>query len=102
MSEIRILAPEEELERAARAEQILGDDLFKDAVRRIESALLDGIRRSAFVDARLREKLCARYALLQDLVGELRGVMETGRLAEETIKQRSFMERAKQAFRETV
>ena len=82
------MSPEEELQRAARAESILGDDLFKDAVREIEEALLNGIRMSAFKDAELREKLCQQYTLLHSLVGQFRTYMETGKLAEATLKQR--------------
>ena len=82
------MTPEEELERAARAEQILGDSLFKDAVREIEEALLTGIRQTAFKDADLREKLCQQYTLLHSLVGQFRTYMETGKMAEATLKQR--------------
>ena len=84
------MSPEEELQRAARAESILGDDLFKDAVREIEEALLNGIRMSAFKDAELREKLCQQYTILHSLVGQFRTYMETGKLAEATLKQRAM------------
>ena len=84
------MSPDEELQRAARAESILGDDLFKDAVREIEEALLNGIRMSAFKDAELREKLCQQYTLLHSLVGQFRTYMETGKLAEATLKQRAM------------
>ena len=84
------MTPEEELERAARAEQILGDSLFKDAVKEIEEALLTGIRHTAFKDAELREKLCQQYTLLHSLVGQFRTYMETGKMAEATLKQRAL------------
>lgn len=82
------MTPEEELQRAARAESILGDDLFKDAVREIEEALLSGIRQTAFKDAELREKLCQQYTLLHSLIGQFRTHMETGKFAEATMQQR--------------
>ena len=86
---------EEELQRASRAESILGDELFKEAVREIEQALLNGIRMSAFKDAELREKLCQQYTLLHSLVGQFRSYMETGKLAEETIIRKNIAERIK-------
>ena len=52
------MTPEEELQRAGRAEQILGDDLFKEAVKEVEDALLNGIKLSPIKDAEMREKLC--------------------------------------------
>ena len=96
------LSLEEQLIRAERARQILEDDLFKEAVRAIEEALLSGIQRSAFLDAPLREKLCQRYALLGDLIGQFRTHMETGQLAAEELRQKTMRERALQvvgAFR---
>lgn len=91
------MSPEEEIQRAERARQILDDGLFKEAVAEIEKALLSGIQRSAFKDAELREQLCARYALLHDLIGQFRTYMESGMLAQEEIRQRTLRERMKQA-----
>jgi hypothetical protein len=90
------MSPEEELQRAARAETILGDSLFKEAVQSVEEALLNGIKLSPIKDAELREKLCQQYIQLGAVVGQLRSYMETGKLAEATInQQRSFAERLK-------
>jgi hypothetical protein len=63
--------PEEELVRAGKAEQILAEPLFKESITIIREALIDGIRRSAFTEDKLREKLCQRLALLEELVGQL-------------------------------
>ena len=84
------MSPEEELQRAARAESILGDELFNEAFKEIETALLAGIRQTAFKDAELREKLCQQYTLLHSLVGQFRTYMETGKLAEATLKERAL------------
>lgn len=89
------MSPEEELQRAVRAEQILGDDLFKEAVREVKEAILNGIERSPIKDAEMREKLCQQLILLNTVVGRLRTYMETGKLAEETIKQRTISQRIK-------
>jgi hypothetical protein len=78
----------EEVIRAGKAREVLEHPLFREAILKIESALLDGIRRSAFVDEKLREKLCHRYALLQDLVNELGSVMTTGEMAAIQIEQK--------------
>jgi hypothetical protein len=88
---------EEELVRAGKAEQILAEPLFKECVTTIREALIDGIRRSAFTEDKLREKLCQRLALLEELVGQLQTVMETGKLAEETIRQKTIAERIRAA-----
>ena len=82
------MTPEQELERAARAEGILGDDLFKQAVKEVEQALLSGIKRSPIKDAELREKLCQQLIQLEAVVSSLWSYMESGKLAEETVKRR--------------
>jgi hypothetical protein len=82
------LTPEEEVRRAGKAREILDAEVFKDAVREVEQALLLGIRRSAFKDADLREKLCQQYMLLHNVLDQLRTHIETGRLAEQTLKER--------------
>lgn len=90
------MTPEEEIVKAGKAKEVLENPLFKDAVRALEEALLLGIRQSAFKDEVLREKLCQRYCLLHDLVGQLQTHMESGLLAEEEIRRRSITERVKE------
>lgn len=90
------MTPEQEVRRAERARQILEDELFKDAVREIEQALLAGIHKSAFKDAELREKLCQRYALLHDLLGALRTHIETGRLAKAQLEEKAWVARMRE------
>lgn len=72
---------DKQIQRAERASQIINDEVFSDAVKQIEDALLGGIRRSAFTDEKLREKLGQRYALLHDLLDQLEATMQTGVLA---------------------
>ena len=82
------MTPEEELQRAARAESILTDELFKEAVNEVREALLNGIRTSPIKDAELREKLCQQFIQLESVLGQLRSYMESGKLAEATLAQR--------------
>lgn len=92
------MTPEEELHRAGRAQQILADALFKEAVNEVEEALINGIKLSPIKDSEMREKLCQQLIQLHAIVGRLRSYMETGKLAEATIKQQqSMLERMKSA-----
>lgn len=79
---------EEEIRRAGKAAEILEAKVFKEAVAAVEEALLQGIRRSAFKDTELREKLCQQYMLLDAVLGQLRTHIETGKLAAATLRQR--------------
>jgi len=82
------LTEQEELQRAVRAEQILGDDLFKEAVQGVESALINGIKLCPIKDAEMREKLCQQLIQLHAVVGQIRSYIETGKLAEEQVRRR--------------
>lgn len=96
------MTPEEEIQRADQADVILRNEMFKEAVKAVEEALLTGIRMSAFKDSELREKLCQQYILLHSVIGQLKSYLETGRLAQETIKQRNIRDRIREigsAFR---
>lgn len=88
------MTPEEEMRRAGKAKEIFDSEMFKEAVSTVEKALLDGIQRTAFIDDKLREKLCQRYASLHDVLGQLRTYVETGKLAEA-----SMIEKAQNALR---
>jgi len=91
------LDSEQEVARGGKAREILAEPLFKEAISTIREALISGIQRSAFTEEKLREKLCQRLALLEDLVSQLQTVMESGKLAEETIRQRSIVEKIRAA-----
>lgn len=96
------MTPQEEIERAERARQILQDPFFTDHVTQIEQALLAGIRKTAFVDEKLREKLTHRWTALHDVLDALRSTMETGQIAAKQLeleeKQRSWAQKAKERF----
>jgi hypothetical protein len=64
----------------ARAEAIIGDPLFADAVRQIRDAIVS--QWQAEEDAARRDRLWTEIRLLSRLVGRIRGVMETGKLAQ--------------------
>lgn len=89
------MSMEDEVRRGGKAKEILNNEVFKDAVRAIEEALLLGIRQSAFKDEALREKLCHRYSLLHDLIGQIQTVIETGEMAVEEINRKSLLEKAR-------
>jgi hypothetical protein len=82
------MTPEEEIGRAQEANFILENPLFKEAVAEVRQALIDGIERSAFTDEKLREKLAQQLVSVTAVVNKLKSHMETGKLAEETIRRR--------------
>ena len=83
------MTPEEELDRAQEAHALMSHPLFKEAIEAQRAALITGIEMSAFTDEKLREKLCQQLVALTTFVNALRTHIETGQLAQETIKRRS-------------
>lgn len=92
------MTPEEEIRKAGKANEILENELFKEAFSEIEGAILGGIRRAAFKDSDLREKLCQQYVILHSIRDQLKTYMESGVLANEELRQRSMAEKMKSAW----
>ena len=90
------MTPEEELSRAERARQILEDPMFSAAVKELDEALLLALRKTAFNDSILRNKVQDRYSALHDVLDILRTHIETGKLARAQIEQQSLMQRMKE------
>jgi len=89
---------DDEVRLSGKSAEVLNNDAFKYAFSEIEQSLLEGIKRCALKDADLREKLCLNYTLLHQLRDQLQSIIDTGRMAEEQIKQKTLMERAKEYF----
>lgn len=90
------MTPEDEIRRAGKAREVVENEIFKEAFGEIEEAILMGIRRSAFKDSELREKLCQQYVVLHSIRDQLRTYMESGFIAEEEIKRRTIADRIKE------
>lgn len=80
------MTPEQEIDRAGRAHEILDNEVFKDAVRQIEEALLEALKRTALVDEKLREKICAQIVALDSVMKALRSTIDTGKLAQKSLE----------------
>ena len=90
----------EELRKAGKAKLVLENEAFKEAVSKIDQALLAGMRQSGIADERLRLRLLDKYEALHDLLDQLQSAVNTGKFAEEEQKQRTLAERIKKAASE--
>lgn len=86
----------QEIRDSGRAKEVLGNEAFKDAVNRVEEALLAGMRKAPIADDKLRLRLLDKYECLHAVVEELQTVVNTGDLAQEQIKQEGLLARAKE------
>jgi|TARA_R100000700_G_scaffold23695_1_gene30543 hypothetical protein len=78
---------EKEQKRGHRAKQILEDEIFAEAVKRVSDELdLEWIN-SPVRDTEGREKIYMMKKMLNVLLVQLRSVMETGKLASKQINQ---------------
>lgn len=75
------MTPQEELQRAEEAARILNEPMLKEAVEIYSETLLAALRQAAIVDDKMREKLLLRFIIVQDVMNELRTIMEGGKLA---------------------
>ena len=95
-SEEQFLA--DEIRKAGHAREVLENAAFKDAVKKIDQALLSGMRSAGIADDKLRLRLLDKYEALHDLMDELQSVVNTGLLAEEQLRQRTVAQRIKDAL----
>jgi Holliday junction resolvasome RuvABC ATP-dependent DNA helicase subunit len=79
------MKPQEELIRAERAKQILGDKLVREALDSIRSGLIENWRSTPLKDADLREKIWAIYVGACKFEEFLYEFIETGKLAQHTL-----------------
>jgi|TARA_E500000318_G_scaffold107000_1_gene115677 hypothetical protein len=78
---------EKEIQKGNRAKQILEDEIFAEAVKRVSDELdLEWIN-SPVRDTEGREKIYMMKKMLNVLLVQLRSVMETGKLASKQINQ---------------
>lgn len=92
------MTPEEEVRRAGRANEILENELFKEAVAEIEEALKHARLSSSITAVDVREKIWAQEVALHAIISKLRSVIETGQLASEQMRQQGLLEKAKKLF----
>ena len=89
------MTPEQEIQRAERARQLLEEPLIKEAFSLVENAFIDGIHRTAVKDSEMREKLCQMLMCLKAVKQHLQSVMESGKLAQAQMNQESLWAKAK-------
>lgn len=76
-----------ERDRGARAQRILEDDLWRDAVDKVRRNILRSWESSEVEDAESRERAWLELRLLKALVGEIEGVLKTGELARRQLEK---------------
>lgn len=78
----------------------MDDEFFKEHVKQIDEALLAAIRKTAFVDEKLREKLTHRWTALHDVLDALRSTMESGKVAAKQLEIEEQQKNWRQKARE--
>ena len=70
-----------EIHLGNRAKAILEDEIFTDAVKKIEDRLNQEWLNSPLRDTEAREKIFLMRKMLETIINEITSVMETGKLA---------------------
>lgn len=92
------MSPEEEIRRAGKAHEVLENEVFREAVSAIRNAIEHARLNSGATDVALREKLYAQELGLEAVLTNLRTYIETGMLAEETLRRRGLADAVKEAW----
>ena len=70
-----------EIHLGNKAKRILEDEIFTDAVKKIEERLNQEWLNSPLRDTEAREKIFLMRKMLETIINEITSVMETGKLA---------------------
>lgn len=80
------MSPEQIMQRAERARQLLEDPMISEALNLIEREIVDMWAACPVRDVDARESLWRLYATAQKFRGILHGTMESGRIAADNIR----------------
>lgn len=84
------MTEDEELLRADKAQQVLTNAAYKDAVKEVHELILNLIGQTEDTDKDRFHALCLRLKQHHTLVRQLQTYMETGKLVEESVKRRKL------------
>jgi len=85
------MTPEEEIERGEQAALLLSHPLLVEARTKIKTELMDAWQTSPARDVEGRETLWLSLKLLEQVMGHLESVVETGQLAAHDLSRRGVM-----------
>ena len=85
----------EEIRLAGKAENVLQSEAFKAAFNQVEQALLGAMKASPIADERLRLRLLDKFECLHALRDCMQSMVDTGRMAEEQLRQKTVSQRLK-------
>jgi len=86
------MTPEQQLHRASRAREILDNEVFQQAMQGLKDEFVKGWVNSPARDANGKDYFWRLYKSAEKFEAALRGYVETGKLAKETIqRQRNFI-----------
>lgn len=92
----QVMKAKNDLSRAQRANELLSNPLYREAIDSIEIALVEQFKDTKFKDDAERHELWQRMQILKQFQAKFEHVVKQGEKAKETL---TLLERAKQTFR---
>ena len=85
-----------DLSRAARAEELLSNPLYVEAVEAMQAAMFEQFKDNKFADEETRHELWQRMQLMKQFQGKFEFIVKQGVKARKTL---TLLERAKNAIK---
>jgi hypothetical protein len=79
----------EKVNKGINAQQILNDPLIQEALRQLEGMYINDWKTSTVDDVVKRERAYACMSVLNDFIGALGSIVNTGKIAEKQIERDS-------------
>jgi len=92
------MTPEQEMNAGSQAKAIYESEPFKNAIEAVRNGILNKWANSPIADKDGQHELRIMYKLLDDVVMNIKSVIDSGKLAERTILETKKMEEAKRKW----
>jgi hypothetical protein len=92
------MTPEQEMQAGTQAKAIYESEPFQNSIESVRKGILDKWTKSPIADRDGQHELRLMYKLLDDVVLNIKSVIDSGKLAEHTILQDKKMEEAKRKW----
>jgi hypothetical protein len=87
----------EEVKRGERAEEILNNPIYIEAIEKVREGIIQSMAESPLGDDKTHNRLVIAMQLLNQIEKQLKGVMQTGKMAQMQVN--SPVEKIRRVFR---
>lgn len=87
----------DEIKRGEEAQRLMDHPIFKEAMQKVESGILDAMKESGLGDESTHNKLVISLQIMEQIKRHMKTTMETGKLARIQFEKENTLQKLKKA-----